>query len=167
MPNFAIGTVLDMARERHGLKSDYGLSKAYDIPLNSISHWRHGRSLPDERYCQILATAAGVDPLVLTAQVQAQRSKTTEARSMWEAIAERLQLAGAHALAVILSVVFATGFIAGDTYAASAGGQQAKSDKGVNPLYIVSSLEGLICLMLLWLASRFDRGFCPVFVPAP
>lgn len=109
MPNFAIGSVLDLARERHGLKSDYKLSLYLGIADGSIRNFRHGRTLPDERICKLLAEAAGIDPLVLAAQVQAQRSKTDDARSLWEAIADRLQMSAAHSLAVILSVVFAMG----------------------------------------------------------
>lgn len=165
MTNFDIARVLDHARELHGLKSDYALGHAFDIPLNSISHWRKGRSLPDEKYVQRLAVAAQLDPLILAAQVQAQRSKTAEARSMWEAIAERLQMAGAHALAAIFAVLFAIGMGATDAYAASASAQQAKQAKQSNSLYIVSSLESLLILAVLWLLSRFDRGFTPCFVP--
>lgn len=35
-----------------------------------------------------------------------------------------------------------------------------------NIIYIVSSVSGLICVMLFWLLARFDRGFFPCFVPA-
>ena len=120
MQNFSITEILDKAREAHGLKSDYALGKAFDIPLNSIGHWRHGRALPDERSCRLLAEAAGIDPLILAAQVQAQRSKTAEARSLWEAIAARLQVAAHGLAAAIFSVLIATEFVATDASAASA-----------------------------------------------
>jgi len=121
MPNFAIGAVLDTARERHGLKSDYRLALFLGVTDGSIRNFRHGRSLPDERICGLLAEAAGLDPLILAAQVQAQRSKSTEARSLWEAVAERLSM-GAHGLAAaIFSVLIATSFVATDARAQSAG----------------------------------------------
>jgi hypothetical protein len=105
MGNFAIGPVLDSIKERHGLKSDYKLSLFLGIADGSIRNFRHGRTLPDERICQILAEAAGIDPLILAAQVQAQRSKTAEARSLWEAIAARLQVAAHGLAAAIFSVL--------------------------------------------------------------
>lgn len=123
MPNFDISVVLDRARDIHGLKSDYALGHAFDIPLNSISHWRKGRSLPDEKYCQKLAIAAGMDPLILAAQVQAQRSKTTEARTMWEAIAERLQGASHGLAAAIFAVVLALSLGAEEAQAETLSGQ--------------------------------------------
>lgn len=121
MENLSVVAVLDSIKSQQNLKSDYAIGKLLGISLPVISGWRHGKSLPDERMCKKLAHAAGIDPLVLAASMQAQRSKSDEARSLWEAIAARLQLAGAHALAVILSVVCATGFIATDARAASSG----------------------------------------------
>ncbi|WP_312129368.1 DUF3693 domain-containing protein [Diaphorobacter nitroreducens] len=125
MENFAINSVLDQAREAHGLKSDYQLCKAFGLAPNSVSHWRHGRALPDEKACRVLADAAGIDPLVLAAQVQAQRSKTAEARSMWEQIAERLALAAHGATAAFFAVAIAIGLIAADAGPASASESQA------------------------------------------
>lgn len=166
MPNFAIGEVLDRARELNGLKSDYQLCKAFDLAPNSVSHWRHGRALPDEKSCRILAEAAQVDPLVLTAQVQAQRSKTEDARTMWQAIAERLQMAAHGAAAAIFAVVIAMGFVAGDARAASAGDVHAS--ESVDSKVYTSHLVGwaLLFAALAWLVSRFDPGFTPCFVPA-
>lgn len=121
MQNLTIDALLNLVREAQGLKSDYQLHKALGFSAQTIGHWRHARSLPDEKACQKLAVAAGLDPDVVIAQVHALRTKDSAARAIWERIAERLQLAGAHALAVILSVVCATGFIATDARAASAG----------------------------------------------
>lgn len=137
MTNFDINTVLDAVRARHGLKSDYKLSLYLGITDGSVRNFRHGRSLPDERICKLLADAAGLDPLILAAQVQAQRSKTVEARTMWEAIAERLAISVAHAAAVILSAVIAMGFVAGEARASSGADGQPVVTKGVSSLYIV------------------------------
>lgn len=165
MPNFAIGAVLDTARDRHGLKSDYALSKALNCSTQLIANWRHGRALPDEKNSEKLAGLAGLDPHVVIAQVHALRTKDSAARAIWERIAERLQMAAAHALAVILSVVFATGFVAPSAYAQSAEATPTQHQKGVGSLYIVSGVEALICVILFWLLARFDRGFFPCFVP--
>jgi hypothetical protein len=120
MENFTIGHVLDSIKERHGLKSDYKLSLFLGVADGSIRNFRHGRTLPDERICGLLAAAAGIDPLILTAQVQAQRSKTAEARSMWEQIAERLSLAAHGSVAAVFAAAVAIGLIAVDTNPASA-----------------------------------------------
>lgn len=150
MENLSVVAVLDSIKTRHGLKSDYAVCKLIGCSTQLLANWRHGRNLPDEKWCQLLAAAAGVDPLILAAQVQAQRSKTDEARTLWEAIAERLQM-GAHGLAAaIFSVVFATGFVATDARAASVTTHQAQTPPGVSSLYIVFS----------WLRSLVRRGLC-------
>ncbi|GKT19540.1 hypothetical protein AVHY2522_22850 [Acidovorax sp. SUPP2522] len=112
MRNFDINEVLDLIKNRQGLKSDYKLGLYLGITNGSVRNFRHGRSLPDERICKLLAAAAGIDPLILAAQVQAQRSKTEEARSLWEQIAERLQMAAQGAVAAVFAVAIAIGLIA-------------------------------------------------------
>lgn len=167
MPNFAIGAVLDLARDRHGLKSDYALSKALNCSTQLIANWRHARALPDEKNCEKLADLAGLDPYVVIAQVHALRTKDSAARAIWERIAERLQMAAHGLAAAIFSVVIAMGFVAGEARAASAGDVSAGSDQAVKPLYIVSSLEWLLLAAFAWWVLRSDTGFTPCFCPAP
>lgn len=125
MENLTFNTVIERIKERHGLKSDYAVCKAFSLSPQNVSGWRKGRSHPDEKMCTILAYAAGLDPLVLAAAMQAQRSKTAEARSIWEQIAERLALAAHGATAAIFAVAIAIGLIAADAGPASAGEAQA------------------------------------------
>ncbi|WP_426303883.1 hypothetical protein ACN9MJ_12750 [Acidovorax facilis] len=132
MQHLTVDHVLNTIRDRHALKSDYAIGKALNISLPVISGWRHGKSLPDERMCQKLAEAAGIDPLVLAASMQAQRSKTTEARSMWEAIAERLQMAAHGAAAAVFAAVVALGLIAGEADAAGTSAVFGLSAQEVN-----------------------------------
>lgn len=120
MQNLTVDHVLNQIRSRHDLKSDYAIGKTLNISLPVISGWRNGKSLPDERMCAKLAEAAGIDPLVLTASMQAQRSKTAEARSAWQQIAERLQLGAQGAVAALAAVTVAIGFIASPAEDASA-----------------------------------------------
>ncbi|GKS96760.1 hypothetical protein [Acidovorax sp. SUPP2825] len=112
MENLTFESVLDRIKEQHGLKSDYAVCKAFGLSPQNVSGWRKGRSHPDETMCAILAEAAGLDPLVLAAAMQAQRSKTAQARSMWEQIAERLQMAAQGAVAAVFAVAIAIGLIA-------------------------------------------------------
>lgn len=166
MENLSVFAVLDSIKSRHDLKSDYAVCKMLGISGPLVSGWRHGKSLPDERMCKKLAEAAGIDPLVLAASMQAQRSKTDDARTMWQAIAERLQMAAHGAAAAIFAVVIAMGFVAGDARAASAGDVHAS--ESVDSKVYTSHLVGwaLLFAALAWLVSRFDSGFTPCFVPA-
>lgn len=93
MENFSLDSLLDLIKTKHSLPSDYKLALFLGIVYGSVQNYRHGRSYPDERVCQILAEAAGLDADVLTAQVQAARSRNSETKSVWERIALRLQSA--------------------------------------------------------------------------
>ena len=97
MENFSLDLLLDLIKTRHGLQSDYKLGLYLGVVNGSIRNYRHGRSYPDERVCQLLADAAGVDADVLIAQVNAARSRNAETKSVWERIALRLQTAAATA----------------------------------------------------------------------
>lgn len=141
MQNFDINSLLDDIKSRHELKSDYKLSLFLGVTDGSIRNFRHGRSLPDERICGLLANAAGIDPLILAAQVQAQRSKTEEARSLWAMVAERLQMVPQALAAAMFAVLFATSFVASDAHASSACGMDAPQNDTVTKLYIVSIIS--------------------------
>lgn len=123
MQNLTIDALLDRVREAQGLKSDYQLSKLTGFSIQKIGNWRHGRAMPDEKACQILAVAAHIDPDVLIAQVHALRAQDDGARAIWERIAERLQM-GAHGLAAaIFAVVLALSLGAEEAHAETFSGQ--------------------------------------------
>lgn len=117
MENFSLDSLLDLIKSKHGLPSDYKLALYLGIVYGSVQNYRHGRSFPDERVCQILAQAAGVDADVLTAQVQAARSRNSETKSVWERIAVRLQSA---AVTASVSVMFFFSPMAQDPHGALA-----------------------------------------------
>ncbi|KGH20772.1 hypothetical protein [Comamonas thiooxydans] len=143
MQNLTFNSVIEQIKERHGLKSDYAVCKAFDLSPQNVSGWRKERSYPDEKMCGILAEAAGIDPLVLAASMQAQRSKTEEARSLWAMVAERLQMVPQALAAAFFAVLFATSFVAGDAHATSASGMITHQNDAVTKLYIVSSRQAL------------------------
>ena len=73
------------------MKSDYKLGLCIGIGSQSLSNYRGGKTLPDEKACMKLAAAMGEDPAVLTVEMQAKRAKNAETRKLWEGIALRLQ----------------------------------------------------------------------------
>ena len=105
-----IHEVLDKARAVQKVPSDYKLGLTLGIGGNALSNYRTGRSLPDEKTCEILARAMGEDPALLTVEMQAQRAKTPEARKVWFNIAQRLQMGFGNVslLAAIAIVLIAT-----------------------------------------------------------
>ena len=113
---FSIANLLERAKAGANIDSDYRLAKVIGITHASVSTWRMGKSLPNEKVIQQLCAMSGDDPGVIAAEIQAARSKSPEAKNMWNLIAKRL--AGVASTA-FLSVVLAISLIAG--YAPSAG----------------------------------------------
>jgi len=93
-----VNEVLDAVKARNGITSDYKLAMFLGIGDGNLRNYRHGRSLPDEKACERIAAALGEQPFVLLAEMQAQRSRTTEARSLWEQLANQLR----HAVAAVM-----------------------------------------------------------------
>lgn len=155
MQNLSFLTVVDLIKERHSMKSDYAVCKAFGLSPQNFSNWRSGRSHPDERMCQILAEAAGIDPLVLAAHMQAQRSKTEEARSLWAMVAERLQMASPGVAAALIAVAGTTTLIADDAYAAGASGQ--------SDMPSIKTEQAIHCVFLAWLISQCLRTLDGLF----
>lgn len=118
MENFSVDLLLDAVKKTNGWESDYKLAKSLGINPNAVSNYRSKRSLPDELTIQKLAAAGGLDADVLTAQVQAARSRNSETKNMWERIAMRLQTAAATAA---VSVLFFFSPIGQDPHGALAG----------------------------------------------
>lgn len=83
--------VLDKAQRAQKVKSDYKLGLCLGIGAASLSNYRLGKTLPDEKACLKLAAAMDEDPGVLVAEMQAQRAKDDETRALWLSIAKRLQ----------------------------------------------------------------------------
>lgn len=92
--------------------------------------------MPDERVLEQLCALSGDDVAVVAAQVQAERARTPEGRSMWLMVAKRLSGAASTA---ILSVVFALVFVAGQVGPAHSATVQDVKTASVKSLYIVQS----------------------------
>lgn len=104
-----IDEVLDRAQVVQNVRSDYKLGLCLGIGQSSISNYRLGKTLPDEKVCKKLALAMGEKPDLLLVEIQAQRSKDDETRDLWISIAKRLQAGFA---SVQLMAALAIGLIA-------------------------------------------------------
>lgn len=97
-------TLLDLAKQRNGIASDYKLGLVLDVVPSAVKNYRKGRSHPDDLVAQRLADLCDLDRGMVVASIHAQRAANEDTRALWRSIADRLQQAGAAALAVILSV---------------------------------------------------------------
>ena len=101
-----IGQVLDRAQAVQKVKSDYKLGLCIGIGSQSISNYRTGKTLPDEKAVSKLADAIGEKPDLLLVEVQAQRAKDAQSRAMWVALAKRLQSGFANVKILALLAIF-------------------------------------------------------------
>jgi Phage related protein len=126
---FSIANLLDTAKAKANLESDYRLSKVIGITHSAMTHYRMGRSLPNESIIGQLCALSGDDPDVIAAQIQAARSKSPEAKNLWLRVAARMS---GGASTAILSVCFAIALIAGLATPTGASAQDASNNRCVN-----------------------------------
>lgn len=102
---------LDAVRDKHGLTSDYQISKKLDIPLSSVSGYRTGRRQFDDAAAIKIAAALDEQPLYVIASVNEERAKCSEVRDVWHYLVKVGKGARAASASIIvgasLSVVLA------------------------------------------------------------
>jgi hypothetical protein len=132
---FLIAELLERAKARASIESDYRLGKVIGITHQAISGYRAGISLPKDKVIAQLCALSGDDPHLVMAQIQAERASSPEAKNLWMTMAKRLQGA---ATTAILSVCFAIALIALPAQDARATTLDAYKTGESNILYIVS-----------------------------
>lgn len=132
---FSVANLIERAKVRGNIESDYRLAKIIGINQSALGNYKAGRSMPDERVLEQLCALSGDDVAVFAAQIQAERARTAEGKTMWLMIAKRLQGA---ATTAILSVCFAIALIAAPASDALATTLDAYKTGEANILYIVS-----------------------------
>lgn len=152
-----IDDLLDKSKTCANIDSDYRLSKVIGITHSAMTHYRMGRSLPNESVIEQLCALSGDDPAFIAAQVQALRSKTPEAKNLWLKVAARM--AGG-AQTAILSVLIAIVFVAGFSTPAYAKNNADRFACVTKFLYIVSIT---ILSVPAFLMVRLRR-FAPLFL---
>lgn len=90
--------------------------------------------MPDARVLEQLCALSGDDVAVVMAQIQSERERTPEGKSMWLMVAKRL--AGG-ATTAILSLCLAIGLIAAPADSARAGEAQEAQSQRIDFLHIV------------------------------
>lgn len=131
---FSIANLLDRAKQKSNIESDYRLAKVLRINQSALSNYRSGRSLPNVEIVEALCALSGDDAGLMVAQVEAARAAEGPVRNMWLSVAARLRGA---AQTAILSVCFAIALIALPATDARASTVDAHKNGELNLLYIV------------------------------
>lgn len=106
---FSIANLLDAAKAKANIESDYRLAKAIGITHQAMSAYRAGKTLPNAQVIDQLCALSGDDAGLIAAQVEAARAADGPVRMMWLSVAKRLQ---GGATTAILSVCFAISLLA-------------------------------------------------------
>lgn len=86
---------LDAVKQRHGLESDYRLSKVLGVGTSTISNYRSGRSIMDATMCVRIAELLAVPAIEVIAAAEIERATRPEVKRVW------LRYAAAVALVVV------------------------------------------------------------------
>ncbi len=84
---------LDAVRDRHGLTSDNKLAALLEIDRPVVSSYRTGRRTLTQSDAAKVAESLEIDPTVVVADIQLERSKRPEEAAVWERAVEILKQA--------------------------------------------------------------------------
>lgn len=101
---------LDAVKAKHGLTSDYQLSKLLECTHSAISNYRAGKSRLDEETACKVADLLGIEAGFVLSCIAAERSKNTKVKAAWEWTANHLGGLAA-ALAVLAVIPFLPSYI--------------------------------------------------------
>lgn len=88
-----ISDLLDQAKARANLTSDYALAKALGIQTGIVSNWRKGKRHPSDEEAIQLATLAGRDEMEVIAAIHYETANTDKKKEFWKSYIESRGLA--------------------------------------------------------------------------
>ncbi|OFZ68082.1 MAG: hypothetical protein A2V79_08455 [Betaproteobacteria bacterium RBG_16_56_24] len=121
---------LDTVRAKHGLTSDYQLSKYLNCTRGAISSYRTGRTYLDEEMACKVAADLEMESSYVLACIASERAKQPEVKAAWKHAADVL-----YGLAAVLAMVTVLPFIA-----------LPSNDAGI----IAQSEVCILCQMIKW-----------------
>ena len=155
--------LLDAAKARSGLPSDYKLGIALGLTSDSaVTHYRKGRSHPDDKVGRRLAELAGLDEGYVLACLHAERAKDEESRQAWQRIAKRLEGVAA---ALVLAILANLGAVSFDRGALASTGITAPSVAKMATQRLIHRGK-CVARSLHAALHRFLASFSPIAAPA-
>lgn len=118
----SIAKLLDKAKQKNGLASDYKLALVMGISHGSLISYRSKKTLPDSRVISKICALTGDDPALLAVQIEAERAKTPEAKQLWFSIAQRLQMGFSDVKFALVLALFSVAAMAGPAWFAAYSG---------------------------------------------
>lgn len=80
--------LLDQAKTRANLKSDYALAKAMGVHTGTVANWRKGKQHPSDEEAVQLATLAGLDEMQVIAAIHYETATSEKKKEFWKCYLE-------------------------------------------------------------------------------
>lgn len=100
--------LLDEAKKRANLPSDYALSKATGIPQNIISRWKNGKRHPSNEEAVKLAALAGLDEMRVIAEIELRTANTPKKKEFWQQYIESRGIAACLTMTALAASIILT-----------------------------------------------------------
>jgi len=100
--------LLELAKNRANLPSDYALAKALGIPNGNLSNIRNGRAHPSNAVAVQLATLAGLDEMRVIAEIELRTANSEKKREFWKHYIESRGITAAITMSALAIAIMAT-----------------------------------------------------------
>jgi len=130
----ATNKYLDAVKAKTGAPSDYALAAILGITKQQISKYRNKGEYLGDGACMEAARILEIDPLIILAEIQAEKAKSEPAKAVWKQLYEKL---GGMAAAVTLGIM-----LSAPTPSSASTGAGYQSAKQPSDLYIIRNGRG-------------------------
>ena len=103
-----IRELLDQAKERANIGSDYALAKAMGIQTGIVANWRKGKRHPSNEEAVQLAVLAGLDEMRVIAEIEMRTANSEKKRKFWKHYIESRGLVATLGICAIGLAIIAT-----------------------------------------------------------
>lgn len=103
-----INELLEKAKTRANLASDYALAKALDIPQSIVTGWKKGKRHPSNNEAIQLATLAGLNEMEVIAWIELETAKNPKKKEFWRHYIESRGLTACVAMTVLADAIILT-----------------------------------------------------------
>lgn len=96
-----LNELLEKAKQRANLPSNYALAKAINVPQSTVTGWVKGRRHPSNEEAVQLATLAGLDEMQVIAEIELSTAKNEKKREFWKHFLETRTATGTLGLCIL------------------------------------------------------------------
>jgi plasmid maintenance system antidote protein VapI len=100
--------LLDKAKERANLISDYALAKAIGITAGNLSNIRKGRTHPSNEVAIQLATLAGMNEMMVIAEIELKTANSEKKKEFWKHYIESRGITACLAMSALAASIILT-----------------------------------------------------------